>query len=309
MRKRSLKGSSVEKNSYPLVSVAIITYNQKEFLRECIESCLNQDYQNFEIVVADDGSSDGTHEMLLGYEDKYPSIFKLILSVENKGITANSNSAHFACSGKYIAWMGGDDLMMPGKLSKQVKFMEENLYCSISYHDHIVFDSFSGKDLCLSSEKTKPREGGLEVLVKYGCFNGGSSTMVRRSSTPVHGFDSRLIYSSDWLYWIQTLEGGGNILHIKEILGKYRVHGNNITKKNTNLSQANIDKLNACGILLSIRPDLTREILNQFVISIRESRKQLKYQDALLFVVGASRDVKSIAALIIFYLSFGWVKL
>jgi glycosyltransferase involved in cell wall biosynthesis len=299
----------LEKNNLPLVSVAIVTYNQKELLRECIESCLCQDYKDFEIIVADDGSTDGTHEMLLGYRSKYPSIFKLILSTVNKGITANSNSAHFSCSGKYIAWMGGDDLMMPGKLTKQVEFMERNPNCSISYHDHIVFDGFSGKDLFVSSEKTKPREGGLEVLVRYGCFNGGPSTMVRRSSTPINGFDSRLIFSSDWLYWIQTLEGGGDILHIKDILGKYRVQGNNITKKNKNLSQANIDKLNTCGILLSKRPDLTRDILNQYAISIRESRKQLNYKDALLFVVGASRDVKSVGALIVFYLSFGLIRL
>ena len=56
----------------PLVSVAIITFNQAEFLRECIESVLQQDYANLEIVVADDGSTDGTQEMLRDYDRNHP---------------------------------------------------------------------------------------------------------------------------------------------------------------------------------------------------------------------------------------------
>ena len=61
----------------PFISVAIITYNQKVFLEECIESILNQDYPNFEIIVADDCSQDGTKEMLLDYDKMYPNRFVL----------------------------------------------------------------------------------------------------------------------------------------------------------------------------------------------------------------------------------------
>ena len=106
-------------SNMPLVSVAIITYNQKEYLRECIESILEQDYDNIEIVVSDDCSTDGTQEMLKEYDRKYPNKFVLKLSDKNQGITQNSNLAHFACSGKYIAWMGGDDLMLPEKIKKK----------------------------------------------------------------------------------------------------------------------------------------------------------------------------------------------
>ena len=101
----------------PLVSVAIITYNQKIFLEECIESILLQTYKNIEIIIADDGSSDGTHQLAQNFQENYPDIkFKLALSKLNFGITNNSNLAFENCSGKYIAWMGGDDLMHPKKL-------------------------------------------------------------------------------------------------------------------------------------------------------------------------------------------------
>ena len=116
----------------PLVSISIITYNQKDFLRECIESALAQDYPHLEIVVADDGSKDGTHEMLHDYQARYPDKFVLRLAERNQGITANSNAAHFACTGKYIAWMGGDDLLLPGKIRRQVEFMVALPVCTLS---------------------------------------------------------------------------------------------------------------------------------------------------------------------------------
>ena len=87
---------------HPLVSIAIITYNQKEFLRECIDSILIQDYSNFEIVVADDCSSDGTQELLKTYKNKHPNKFVLELAKKNLGITQNSNKAHFASKGVFL---------------------------------------------------------------------------------------------------------------------------------------------------------------------------------------------------------------
>ncbi len=93
--------------NHPLVSVAVVTYNQKDFLRECVESVLAQDYSNFEIVVADDGSKDGTQEMLLDYESRIKGKFVLRLSPSNRGITSNQNLALSACSGKYISCMAG----------------------------------------------------------------------------------------------------------------------------------------------------------------------------------------------------------
>ena len=95
-----------------------MTYNQKNYLKECIDSILSQDYENIEIIIADDYSKDGTQDMLKEYNQKYPNKFILKLSERNQGITKNSNLAHFACNGKYIAWMGGDDLMLPSKIIK-----------------------------------------------------------------------------------------------------------------------------------------------------------------------------------------------
>jgi len=225
------------KGEKPLVSVAIITYNQKEFLKECLKSVLNQDYKNIEIVVADDGSKDGTHEMLLEYSNKYPNKFKLHLSQENIGITKNSNKAHFLCEGKYIAWMGGDDLMLPGKLTKQVELMEKHSDCTICYHNLDVFQSETNQTISLFNDKKNKIEGNVSKSIIHGTFNGACSTMVRRDKTPQRGFDERIPIASDWLYWIETLASGGKIMYIDEVLGRDRRHSKKIKAIVSDLSE------------------------------------------------------------------------
>lgn len=293
----------------PLVSIAIITYNQKEFLKECIESCLAQDYPNLEIVVADDGSTDGTHELLRDYDMHHPGKFVLRLSKENQGITKNSNVAHFACTGKYIAWIGGDDLMLPGKISKQVEFMEKNPDCTICYHDMDVFDSETGRTLYSFSEKNKPREGTVSVIIKYGVFNGACSTMVRSSSVPRQGYNELLPVASDWCYWIDTLVKGGEIRFIPEILARYRRHPRNATSIKDKIGQNSLDHLNTCNYVIAEYPEYTKEALYCYSMNLRYLRKRLPYMTALNFVVRASFDLRSFFAVMVFIITFGRVKI
>lgn len=141
--------------------------------------------------------------MLIVYKNKYPDKFILKLATSNKGIITNSNSAHFTCSGKYIAWLGGDDLMFKDKILTQVIYMEANNDCAICYHDLNVFDSDTDKVVYKYSKVNKPREGYANIASKFGIFNGASSSMFRRSDTPLQGFNELIPVASDWLYWIK----------------------------------------------------------------------------------------------------------
>lgn len=290
----------------PLVSVAIITYNQKAFLRECLESVLNQDYENIEIVVADDGSTDGTHEMLKEYEEKYPNRFVLKLTTVNKGITKNSNVAHFACTGKYIAWLGGDDIMFPSKISKQVAYLEANPNCSIVYHNLDVFDSKTDKTLRLRNHSKNVFEGDVTVVLKEGTFNGASSTMIRADKRPIAGFDERIPIASDWLYWAETLLNGGEIHYIDEILGRYRRHDSNITNGNS-IIKNNIDHLNSCTILLLKAPQYHPVILLRYSLLLRSLRLVNKdnYIDYIKSSLRISFTFKALIYYVLYYVSFG----
>jgi glycosyltransferase involved in cell wall biosynthesis len=228
-------------------------------LRECIESCLEQDYPNIEIVVADDASTDGTQEMLREYDQNYPGKFALCFAPTNQGITLNSNAAHFLCKGKYISWMGGDDLMLKGKISKQVNYMESNPDCSICYHNLEVFNSNTGF-IRYYNEKFK-LSGDVRLSIRNGTFNGACSNMVRADKTPAHGFDKSLLVASDWLYWVETLVNGGTINYIDEVLGRYRRHDSNVTLPSQCVTQNELDHLFSCHIIMVRYPIFASDAL------------------------------------------------
>jgi len=293
---------------YPLVSIAIITYNQKDYVRECIESCLAQDYLNFEIVVADDCSTDGTQDLLREYDAKYPGKFVLRLAEKNQGITPNSNAAHFACTGKYIAWMGGDDLMLPGKLSKQVAFMEANSDCTICYHNLDVFDSNTNKTLRYFNEK-RWFNGDISTSIRESTFNGACSNLMRANKAPKHGFDESLPVASDWLYWVETLGNGGTINYLDEVLGRYRRHADNITRREAYVTQSELDHLVTCQIIMAKFPQYFSDAMYVYALKILELRHKVNYFHCLFKSISLRPTVKAFGALFIHIFTFGKVRL
>lgn len=291
------------KNDLPLVSVAVITYNQLPFLKACIDSICAQNYPNIELVVADDGSTDGTRRWLT--EELQPRDgLRLVIRASdvNRGITANSNEAFRACTGRYICWMGGDDLMLPGKIRKQVEHMEAHPAAALCFHDLDVFESDSNKTIYLFSEKNRPRVGKLREVIKWGVFNGACSTMVKSECCPPQGFDERVPIASDWLFWVQSLRGGHTIDFIPEVLGRYRRHSGNVTSQDRRLPPvANIqDHLNSCALILSEFPEYTHEIryrLARLLLSLRFSAGGVKYRHYLIASLRHSITFHAIGAL------------
>ena len=217
----------------PFVSILIITYNQIDFISETLRSALEQDYENLEVVVADDGSADGTADVILEFSEKYPERLIPLVGGPNLGITGNSNRALKACRGEYIAFQGGDDLFLPGKISAQVEFMENHPEYALSYHNIDVFDSASGNSLWLWFDRYKKRVGDAGAIIKYGTFMGATSVVMRRSMCPDLYFDERIKISSDWLFWIEALARSGNKIGvIDKVYAKYRRHDSNVTLNN-----------------------------------------------------------------------------
>lgn len=242
--------------SLPLVSVALITYNQCDFLDQCLESIVAQDYPALEIVVADDASTDGSAALIADYAKRYPDKIVLRIATRNRGVTANQEVALAACTGKYIAWMAGDDLMLPGKIAAQVALMEADENCAVCYHDLDVFDSVSGRSLTLFSQMDRPREGKMELLARFGSFNGATSNMVRSSTCAQ--MNTNIQTASDWIYYTECLAGGGTIRYIPNVLGRYRRHQANVTASTTQSQPRSllIEHLQSCAILAGRYPHL-----------------------------------------------------
>lgn len=298
----------IKQTNSPLVSVRVVTYNQKSFIKECIESVLAQDYKSFEIVVSDDGSTDGTQEVLKEYKNKYPDVFKLALSDTNRGVTKNINSGLRLCEGKYIAGLGGDDLMLPGKLSKQVEYMELNPDCTICYHNLDVFDSKTNKTIRFFNSKNKI-SGGLKESIKYGTFNGACSNLIRASKMPKSGFNENLPVAADWLCWVETLANGGTIDYIDEVLGRYRIHENNVTRKEDFITQGEIDHLASCQIILAKYPDFFDEVMYSYSRKLLSLRRKVNYFDAVFKSFCIKPSLNNMAAIIMYFITAGKVKL
>lgn len=112
----------------PLVSVAVLVYNHEKYIRKALDSILMQEVDfDYEIVIAEDCSTDNSREIIFEYYNNYPHIFKLILQEKNVGMRLNSDDLRHNCSGKYRATLEGDDYwIVSDKLKKQVDFLEKN---------------------------------------------------------------------------------------------------------------------------------------------------------------------------------------
>jgi glycosyltransferase involved in cell wall biosynthesis len=133
----------------PLVSVKMITYNHAPFIAQAIEGVLQQKTNfPFELVIGEDCSTDGTQEIVLEYQKKYPDIIHVITSDKNVGMKKNSYRTTKACRGKYLAFCEGDDYWHhPHKLQKQTDYLESHPECGLVYSSYDVYHVGSGKHI------------------------------------------------------------------------------------------------------------------------------------------------------------------
>ena len=222
--------------SAPKVSVIVPIYNQLPFIRETVDSVLTQDYENVELVLSDDGSTDGTSEILREYAEQHPERVNLVASERNTGIAGAFNRALDGHTGDYIAWLGGDDIMLPGKLSSQVAVLETRPQVIGCCHDADVFDSASGRSYGRFTEiyngRRGVRDGGIELLLDPGYIMLPSTMMVRSSAVGELRFDPRIRVANDWLFDI-ALFRHGRIAGLDEVLARYRRHERNATSQTT----------------------------------------------------------------------------
>jgi glycosyltransferase involved in cell wall biosynthesis len=276
----------------PKVSVIVPIYNQLPFIRETVESVLGQDYANVELVLSDDGSTDGTQDVLREYSARDPERVKVVASEHNTGIAGAFNRALEAHSGEYIAWLGGDDVMLPGKLSRQVAVLKARPDVIGCCHDAEVFDSASGKPYGRFTEvyngRRGVREGGVELLLDPGYLMLPSTMMVRSSAVGDLRFDPRIRVSNDWLFDI-ALFRQGRIAGLDDVLARYRRHERNVTSQTTDALE---DALVVLAVADARYPELSRRIRLRRVAAIfGEASRRLQSGDrraALRYIASAA---------------------
>ena len=133
----------------PAISAVIPTYNRKQFVLDAINSALQQDPKNYEIIVVDDGSTDGTFEYLLSLNLPIRVIRK-----QNGGVASARNEGIRNAKGKYITFLDSDDVWLPGILKAQLDFLDSHPHIPLVYTDQYI--ELSGKRLEKTRFQAKP---------------------------------------------------------------------------------------------------------------------------------------------------------
>lgn len=135
----------MSRTNKPKLSVCVVSYNQEHYIAECLDSLVMQETNfDFEIVVSDDRSTDGTFAIIEHYAARYPQRIRLALRDNNVGAYENYRIVHALAEGEYIAHMDGDDYALPGKLQQQVDFLDRHPECNIVFHRMRITNQATG---------------------------------------------------------------------------------------------------------------------------------------------------------------------
>jgi len=209
----------------PKVTVLMSVYNGEKYLREAIDSILNQTFKNFEFLVINDGSTDSTAEILQSYQD--PRI-KIINNEKNMGLTGSLNKGLKLAKGEYIARMDADDISLPLRLEKEVEFLDKNPELGLVGILYEVIDE-AGNSFGIVKYPTTDKE--IKRRLLEGNPFGHGSVMLRKECIVNVGFyRPEFKYAQDFDLLLRISEKY-EVLNISEPLYKFRISLNSLQKK------------------------------------------------------------------------------
>lgn len=168
----------MDNEKVPKVSVCVVTYNQEKYIRQCLQSIVDQETNfDFEVIVGDDCSTDGTRAIIQEFAKKYQSIIKPIFHAQNLGMSRNYQLVHEAATGDFIAHIDGDDFWLPSKLQSQISFLHNHPECVAVYSNAIVVDD--NQSLLGVFNNQQPISFDTNYLLQKGNFLNHSSLMYR----------------------------------------------------------------------------------------------------------------------------------
>ncbi len=209
----------------PLISVVMSVYNGGEYLSSAIESVLDQSYKEFEFIIIDDGSNDGSLEIIKSYQAEDDRI--VLITRENRGLIASLNEGIDLARGEYIARMDADDISLPTRFAKQVAFMEANPNIGICGSWVEVF----GDDRRTKVGKMAFLDKELKTKLLFSVPVMHPTVMVRRDLLCKYDLRYHSDYKTaeDYKMWLDCAEFT-EFANLQEVLLRYRVLESSITR-------------------------------------------------------------------------------
>jgi glycosyltransferase involved in cell wall biosynthesis len=225
----------------PRVSVIIPAFNIAAFVTETLDSVFAQTYNNFEVILVNDGSKDTTE-----LETALAPFFERIVYAEQENLGASQarNTAICLSKGEYLAFLDGDDIWFPAFLLSQVEYLEKNnldmVYCDATLFGEPLFE---GERYTRAS----PSRGKVttESLISAECNVITSGTLLKKDWVArLNMFDTKLPRMQDFDLWYRLARNGAEIGYQREVLVRYRVRANSLSGTNVERAWRNIRALN-----------------------------------------------------------------
>lgn len=234
-----------------LISVILPVYNGEKYLKEAIESILNQTYKDFEFIIINDGSKDSSLEIIREYEKKDERI--VVVSRENKGLIATLNEGMERAKGKYIARMDQDDISLPERFERQIKVMKNNNIMVCGTYTKVIDED--GKYI---KDGIVPTQDDEIVKKLLECTNPLFHPTVMFKKFDNIFYNEFAHNCEDYELWLKYTEIG-KIENLPEYLLKYRIELSSITNSGRYLSFYNISNLFCEYVKMKLRNKMITE--------------------------------------------------
>ena len=264
-----------------LVSIIMPVYNGQLYIIESIESVLAQTYENWELIIVNDGSTDKTEEIIFKFQNLSNKV-KYFYKV-NEGQVKATNFGILKSNGEYVAFLDSDDLWENDKLNRQINFILKNKNVDFLYSKYNSIDE-NGNLLCTNNSHDSLNH--YKDLLKR-CFIGRLTVIVKKSILiELNLFDEFLHSTDDWDMWIRISEKF-KLSFLDEVVASYRIHPQSMSKNLYN-QLLNVSKVYSKHVYLN--SDLNKQF-----------KKEVKWIELKIYLSSFLNEKKYQKAFLIFY--------
>ncbi len=257
----------------PLVSVVLPVYNGDKYLAKAIDSILTQTFANFELIMIDDGSTDGTRDILRKYEKQDPRVRVIIR--ENRGLATTLNDSIDVARGAWIARMDADDIALPHRLKRQLEWLEKT--------GADIVGSWVRRFGTLDKRiiKLLQTDDAIKMEMLFRSPFVHPTVMMRTTLVKKMRYDKAWEKAEDYDLWERAAEAGWKMTNVPEVLLLYRVHESQIsTKSSTKQHQLTLQVQHRYWKYVFNTMRLDQRWIDE-VLKIRESYTTIPNMDAV----------------------------
>lgn len=252
----------------PKVSIVLPTYNGEKYIKESIDSVINQTFKDWELIIVNDCSTDNTPQIVEQYLKKDKRI-RVIHNLKNKKLPCSLNIGFAEAKGEYFTWTSDDNCYLPDAIEKMMEYLEE---------EKSTYMVCAGMDIIDETGLYMYRYKKYDDIDMFYSDGVGACFMYKREVVDtIGGYDEKKFCVEDYAYWLKIIKKFGKIGWIDEVLYKYRVHENNLTATKKEYIRQQLSELrmeNADFILDNLKdnPNLIIDIYCEF------EKKEYKYK-------------------------------